>query len=234
MAHAASFVLLVSVMRLTRELRQTRSINRPIALLGLSLAATFLVRPQQIIVGVFLLPALFRIVRSRPRTDWVPGMIIGAVICFSAVAVQVGMNFLQLGKATLSGYSVGGEGFHFFDPNLSIVLISSSRGLFFFSPVVGFAAVGYIWHARSIPRYVWPQVCNAVAQVYLISVWSSPEQGDAFGCRMFGDNAAVIAVGLAALFHRSPRPWRWVAGSIIFAAVCWTMFLMARYMGFID
>jgi hypothetical protein len=231
MAHAISFVLLVLVMQVTRALLVDVPANRLLALLGLCLAATYLVRPQQMLVAAFLLPSLVRVVRIQPTAEWVSGAAIGATAIVAAVAAQVGMNYSQFGKITLSAYAVGGEGFAWLNPHLTTVLVSASRGLLVFSPIVAMAALGYILFARSVPGYAWPALGNAVAQVYLIAAWSSPEQGDAFGARMWSDNAAAVAVGLAVLFHRSPVFVRWVIGGATLATVSWTTYLMARYIG---
>lgn len=234
MAHAISFVLLVLVMHLTRALLVDVPANRSLALLGLCLAATFLVRPQQIMVAAFLLPSLVRLVRIQPTATWAAGAAIGATAIVAAVAAQVGMNYSQFGKFMLSGYSVGSEGFAWLNPHLTTVLVSASRGLLVFSPVVVMAALGYILFAQSVPGYAWPAVGNAVAQVYLIAAWSSPDQGDAFGARMWSDNAAAVAVGLAVLFHRSSAVVRWIIGGATLTTVCWTTYLMARYIGLVD
>ena len=142
---------------------------------------------------------------------------------------QVGMNYAQFGTATLSGYAVGGEGFAWLAPRLSTVLFSASRGLLVFSPAVALAAIGLALHARAVPGYVWPHIGNALAQVYLVAAWSSPGQGDAFGCRMLSDNGAVVAFGLALLFGRSPARWKAAVGGAALAAVGWTMLLLGRY-----
>ena len=169
MAHAISFVLLVLVMHVTRALPVDVSANRSLTLLGLCLAAIFLVRPQQMMVAAFLLPNLLRVVRIQPTASWAAGAAIGATTIIAAVAAQVGINYSQFGKFVLSGYSVVGEGFAWLNPDLTTVLVSASRGLLVFSPVVVMAALGYIVFARSVPGYAWPAVGNAVAQVYLIA-----------------------------------------------------------------
>lgn len=231
MAHAVSFVLLVLVLHATRALTTDGPTNRRLAFLGLLLAATFLVRPQQAVVALFLLPVLVSVIRAHPPAQWAKGACAGAAACVAAVAAQVAFNYSQLGTVTLSGYSAGGEGFSWLAPRLSEVLLSPSRGLLVFSPVVALAARGYFRFARSVPGYVWPAVGNAVAQVYLIAAWSSPDQGDSFGARMWSDNSATVAVGLALSFHRSGSAGRWLLVVAVLLATCWTMYQLARYVG---
>ena len=100
-----------------------------------------------------------------------------------------------------------------------------------FSPVLAVAALGYAAFVRSAPRYVWPAVGNAVAQVYLIAAWSSPEQGDSFGARMWSDNAAVVAVGVSLALHETRSAGRWVLLAATLLAICWTTCLLGRYIG---
>jgi hypothetical protein len=230
-AHAASFMLLVVVLHVSRSLVTLGPSNRALAVLGLCLAAIFLVRPQQVLVTLFLLPMLVQVVWKRPAAEWLRGALLAGGLCLTALALQLGMSFSQFGKPTLSGYSVGGEGFNWLKPQLGLVLASESRGLLVYSPVVVLAGIGFILFAHSIPRYVWPQVWNAVAQVYLTAAWSSPEQGDSFGCRMLSDNASVVGFGLAALIHGAPVTWKWVVGGSTLAMVAWTFRLLARYIG---
>ncbi len=115
-------------------------------------------------------------------------------------------------------------------PRLDIVLVSSSRGAFVYSPILLFALIGFIFCRRQIPAYVWPYFWNAVAQIYLIAAWSSPEQGDSFGCRMICDNAAVVGFGLAALYSSASGRLRVAAGSLSVSAVAWTVLMLVQYL----
>ena len=229
MAHATSFVALVIVMHATKDLHATGPGNRAFTVLGLALAATFLIRPQQIVVVVFLLPIIVAAVRTRSLADWFPGAVAGVSICVVAVAAQLFVSHAQFARATLNSYSVGGEGFAWLQPQLAFVLLDPTRGLLVYSPIVGLAMVGFIVHARAVPAYVWPQLGNAALQLYLVAAWSSPEQGDSFGARMLSDNSSVVAAGIAILVAGSSRGWRWVVAGCALAAVTWTFIQLVWY-----
>ena len=229
MAHATSFALLVAVMRLARDLARGGPANRGVALLGLTLGLLFLVRPQQVVVVAFLVPTLARVAVNRPWKSWLPGAAVGFVAGLTMVATQLAFGHSQRGVWSLNGYAAGGEGFDFANPNLSMVLLSESRGLLRYSPVVALAAIGCLLAARRLPVYAWAAVLNALVQLYVIASWSSPEQGDAFGARMWSDNAAGVAVGLAALTSQLPRVGRGAVAALTVAAVGWTTVLMVRY-----
>ena len=229
MAHALSFAALVAVMRVARDLGDGAPANRGVALLGLALGALFLVRPQQVVIAAFLLPTLLRIARDRPLKSWLPGTAVGFAAGLATVAMQLAFNYSQRGVWALNTYAAGGEGFDFTNPNLSIVLTSESRGLLRFSPVVLVAAAGYALCWRSLPVYAWAAGLNLLAQLYLIASWSSPDQGIAFGGRMWSDNAAAVAIGLAALVAKLPPAGRRAVTVVTAAAIGWTTWLMVRY-----
>ncbi len=229
MAHATSFTLLVAVMRIARDLGRGATANRGVALLGLTLGALFLVRPQQVVIVVFLLPTLLRIARDRPFLSWAPGTLAGFAAGSMLVAMQLAFSYSQRGVWSLNGYAAGGEGFDFTHPDLSTVLLSESRGLLRYSPVVGLAAIGCLLGARRLPIYAWAAVLNALVQLDVIASWSSPGQGDAFGARMWCDNAAAVAIGLAALSVQLPRAGRVLIATVTAVAIGWTTVLMVRY-----
>src|SRR5262245_66630358 len=95
MPHAVSFVLLVLVMRMSRRISIDVTTNRSLALLGLCLAAILLVRPQQVLVGFFMLPQLIRVLRSRPASQWILGSTLGMTACVAAMVAQLVMNYSQ-------------------------------------------------------------------------------------------------------------------------------------------
>lgn len=242
MAHAASFGVLALLLASSRPLWQGRAVNRSIALVGVGLAATFLLRPQQLLVALFLLPILLKTARTRPVREWGTGAAIGLAVCLVAVALQVGMNYSQFGVLTPNGYSASGQSFLLpggprpafpFYYRLGVVLFDESRGLLIFSPVVVVAAIGFLRYWRRVPAYLWPAVGNAVAQLLVIAAWR-PLQGDSFGARMWADNAFVVAFGLAFVLGGASGAGRWATATATVTCVIWTVYLMAQFMGVIS
>jgi hypothetical protein len=229
MTHACSFTLLALAMRFTRDLLSGSSPNRTLALLGGCIAAIFLLRPQQVIIVLFLSPLIFKELRGKAPKEWTIGALAATLVGIVAIIVTVWVNYLQFGVLTLNGYAMGQESFHWLKPQLAVVLLSSSRGLLFFSPIVAIAAWGHVAWPRSVPRWVWPFVGNAAAQLYLIAAWSSPDQGDAFGARMWSDNTAVVAFGLALLFYRASRAGRMAEAISVAMSIGWSITLLFRY-----
>ena len=233
MSHAIAFVLLVVCMSIFRGIVASvnvgSSVNIALFTLGLALSALFLVRPQQIVLVVFLLPQfLYFASRVEIRRWWI-GASLAICSIAMAITVQALINKDQFQQAGINAYSHGGEGFSWLNPALHAVLISESRGLFRFSPVFLIALMGLMFFAKSIPSYSWAFLANALFQTYLVAAWSSPLQGDAFGCRMLSDNSAIVAVGLASLYCNSSAFHRIAVVVSIFVCVAWTNYLLVIY-----
>jgi hypothetical protein len=230
MAHPMSFALLAGVLALSRKLWDDGATHRTLVLLGLCLAALFLVRPQQTVVGVFLLPLLVRGIRGRAPRRWLAGAAAGAASVLAALAIEAFVKRAQFGVARLDGHDIDPAGFQWFSWSaLEVVLVGARHGLLRYSPVVAIAALGYLLFPRSIPRHAWPSVANALAQLYLIAALLGGVQSDSFGLRMWSDNAAVAAIGVAALWRGAPAAGRPVVAVSLAICVAWTMVLLARY-----
>ena len=239
-AHGVSFACLVAVMWVSRPLWQDGSVNQALVSLGAVLGLTCLVRPQQALVGFFLLPALLRVVWMKRPRHWLPGAVAGLALCAAALAVQALMNYSQFGVFTLNAYRASGERFVIpfsvpqgdlpYVDRLQVVLFDRERGLLVFSPVVALAAAGFLGFWRRIPDYVWPAIGNAVAQVFVIAAWH-PRQGEAFGSRMWTDASVVVVFGVGLLLANLAPRGRRVAAVAVAAAIGWTCYMLARGIG---
>jgi hypothetical protein len=227
MAHGAAFSLIGVAMWLVHN-ESRWSIDRWITKLGMVTALLFLVRPQHGLLAACLAIYVFLRVRSR-QERWIRGVAMAAAAWCAAIATHVLVIYTQFGRLSASGYSLNDEGFSWLAPRLDIVLVSASRGLFVFSPVVLIAAFALLMFRRHIQAWSLPFLANAALQIYLIAAWSSPFQGDAFGARMWADNAAVVAIGVALAVHNAEVRLR-SAVMIATAAACgWTMWLLRGY-----
>jgi hypothetical protein len=226
MTHAISFALLAVIMALSRKVGAGGDENRRLLRLGAALAALFLVRPQQTLIAALLIPLLVPAVRALPRARWLPGLLGAALIGAACVTIQVAFSLAQAG--TVTGYAPGGEHFRWGSPSFAAVLFGRSTGLLRFSPIVAVAAAGYVAFARAIPGYAWAAAGNALAQLYVIAAFSAG-QGDTFGARMWSDNAATVAVGLAVIFRHAAGTWRRLMLAATVAAIGWTTVLLRRY-----
>lgn len=227
MTHGASFTLVVGAVLVAERLRDGADALRLLPALGALAGLLVLTRPQQATLLAFLAPGLWGITR-RPWGAWAPGAAAGAAVFAALVGLQAAAFAQGSGSWTLNAYAAGGEGFRWARPQLYTVLLSPHRGLLWMSPVVLPAAVALV-RARDLP---WPGrvlAAQSVAQIYVISCWSSPDQGDSFGARMWSESAAAVAFGLASL-HRAGRLTRVVLGGAAALGVVWTNALLALYL----
>jgi hypothetical protein len=227
MAHGTAFALVVAVLWQAEKLRTDPEprLGRWV-LLALTFGLLFLVRPQQVLLLPVTAPFLIGPL-ARSRHPLPAGAL--AVGVFGAVCgLQLLANYSQLGRWALNAYAANNEGFDWLHPQWWIVLFSPSRGLFWINPIV-IVALAAVVLLR--PR-VWVEyvvVAHGLVQAYLIACWSSPDQGDAFGPRMWIESTPLIAFGVAKLFARLSPAARWLGGTVYAGALAWTCILMALY-----
>jgi hypothetical protein len=228
MAHGAGFTLVVLLVLQVERICQENLIRQSDAIKTAILAGLlFLVRPQQIL----LLPIIGFFV---PRSIWLNRRAVSAVTMFSIVFVLICLtqplfHFLNLGRFSVNAYADGGEGFHWLHPDWFTVLISPHRGLLFFSPVVFVAAFRFS-DRSSLTFCERVFLLHGISQAYLIMCWSSPDQGNAFGARMWCEAAPLIAFFVSRITHTVQRidspsfsaGWRTACG----ATCLWTILLL--------
>jgi hypothetical protein len=202
MTHAVAFTLVVWIIYISRNLVDNNTPNnRELILLGIGLACLFLVRPQQILLALILVPFTFRIL-VKPWRTWLYGALIGLAFLASGLFIQALVNYYSIGRWTLNAYSQVGEGFSWLHPAFYVVLISPTRGLFWMSPITLLAAIGFfLTKPEKIPRIFMVFLFNGILQIYVISCWWSSGQGDAFGARMWSECAGAVACGIALLYN---------------------------------
>jgi hypothetical protein len=142
---------------------------------------------------------------------------------------QLLLYFRATGRFLVSSY--GDLGFNFTSPHLWGVLFSVQKGLFFWSPLLLLALVGWmLGHKATRPLVVGAIVVMAL-DIYLIASWWDWQFGASYGHRGFIDTLPLFALGLAALFEWSTmRPQRMmIVGTIASMAVFLSVFQMLQY-----
>jgi hypothetical protein len=231
MAHAVGFALVVWAVYVADGIGEGET-NRRLAALGVYGGLLFLVRPQQVFLGLVLVLWKGRAVARLPRAEYARGLVLGAAAFLGCVALHVLFIHQQFGTWSLSGYAAGGEGFDWLHPRFGPVLVGPTRGVLVYSPVVVLAAVGYLLGRRAVPGFAWVFAVHAIIQVYVVACWSSPDQGNAFGGRMLCEAVPAVAAGLALLYRSARdrgRGMALIALASTAAAVLWTLWLMAWF-----
>ena len=228
MAHSTAFTLVIATVLVADSLRDDARTNLKLSVVGALVGLLYLVRPQQVLLLVLLLPYFLR-VSARDRRVWMQGAVTGVAWLVLAIGFQAAVYAVSFGEGIFSGYYAVGEVFEWFDPDLRTVLVSSARGLLVFSPIVVVACAGYILNWRRVPMFGWVLLANAIVQLYMIAAWSGRLQGDSFGARMWSECAGMVAVGVSLLGTSAPAirlAWAVVAT----ACVLWTSALLIAYM----
>jgi hypothetical protein len=128
------------------------------------------------------------------------------------LAPQVSVYRYITGHWIVSPYSlVAGAGFRFGSPHLWGVLFGVQKGLFFWSPMLLFAALGVGVATGWAARFRWATIAIFAINAYLIASWSDWQFGASYGHRAFTDGLPLAAVFLAAAYQWVAARPRWMA-----------------------
>ena len=231
--HPTTFALMVLLLAVADRLPKSRRRNLDLALFGLLAALLFLTRPHQCPYLVILVLWRFTDVVRKPWKAWLPGTLVGLVFCLLAMLGQAKVHEFNTGSFGLIAHgthdhpAITGH-FEFANPHFDVVLFSPVRGLFWITPLVPVAFLGYLIRFRAVPWWGWSSLVNAALQTAILACWSDPGQGDSFGIRLWCEHVPVVVCGLAVLCGK-PGSLRWfVAGSTTICTL-WTTALMAAY-----
>lgn len=159
--------------------------------IGLSLGFIGLMRTQDLIYGLALIPHW----KSSNKSALLGGILIG-------LAPQLFAWQALYGKFWTSPYLSQQEGFDVFRPHISEILFSYRSGLFFWTPILALGLVGLF--VSKFNRWLKAIVFT---QIYLVSTWSTWWQGASYSGRMFVSVLPLFALGLAHLYQ-----WLWQKG----------------------
>jgi hypothetical protein len=183
---------------------------RPAAAATLALAVVAalitLVRPTNSVVFVFAL--LFGIIdgdtlRGRGRVLRAHGRLAaGGVLVYAAALSPLFFYWKHVTQRWII-FSYTGEGFDFAHPQLTNVLFSVRKGLFFWSPALLVATVGLLLMKRYKREYLVPALVFVALNLYVVASWRDWAYGGSFGHRAFVESTAVLAFGYAAVLERA-------------------------------
>ena len=229
MAHNVGFALVVWTVSLGQAIGAGTRRPRAVWLLGFALACLYLVRPQQITIALPLV-LLVRPMAKRPVRQWAGWAAAAMGTLAIAIVVQAWIH-AQLGGAwAINAYASQGGRFDWLHPAFGTVLLSPARGVLWCSPIVLVAAIGFAaTPARAVPRSFAVFALQGLIQLYLIACWSRPEQGDAFGARMWSECAGAVACGVGLLSLRRSAAARLLAWAAVAVCMLWTTRLLVLY-----
>lgn len=196
-------------------------------LVGMSFGLSFLVRNANFWVGLF--PLGFGLVDRRAfskriklisRCRWpLLMMVLGLVL---VLIPQLAYQKTITGQWWVFSYP--DEGFNWLDPAWYGVLLSPRRGLLFWTPLFGLAALGGVGSLRKRPVWFWGVALALAVQTYLIASWREWWFGDGLGHRAFIDGYPLWGFLVAAGMQQALRWSRPL--TTLFLAACLLLNLM--------
>ena len=175
------------------------------------------------------------LLRNKPDR-WLAGTAAGLAVCVAAVALQAAVHELNTGKLALIAHGqhdhpmIHGEFVGY--PQFGVVLLSPTRGVFWVTPIVLLALVGFAARPRAIPWWGWASLLNALVQTGILAFWNDPGQGDSFGIRLWAEHVPVVVCGLAVLTTYPGRSGKWLRAGVLtiaFLCVAWTALMCRAY-----
>lgn len=117
--------------------------------------------------------------------------------------IQLGVNNYLYGSFFYSIYSsslhtaIGKAAFPYLtSPKIFYSLLSAERGLLVWSPILIFAFTGLYWFAKKTRLVGCLLIFSFLAQLYVVSSWGDPTQGDSFGNRILINSGLIFALGI--------------------------------------
>lgn len=195
-SHAFSFALVAALVELCDRWR-TRPTRWHAPALGVLCALIVLVRHTN---AVFLL--LIPLWSGRITQLWNRRreLIAIAVVAAIGIAPQLAYYRWVTGSWIVNPYAATGLHFSLLSPHLFGVLLSTQRGLFFWSPALLLAVAGaFVTRAWARERLLAVAVV-LLLHVWIVASWSEWQYGASYGQRPFIESFALIAILIAAFF----------------------------------
>jgi hypothetical protein len=162
---------------------------------GLLIGWAACLRWQNGLLGFLPLSRLGGDLRREPRRSALAAAAL-AVGFFLGVLPQLLAWKLLFGRF-LIGVPLGADYVRWSDPFLAETLFSSRHGLFSWSPLLLFAAAGFVGFWWRHPRPGWPLALLLVGFTYVNSAVADWWGGGSFGARRFDSALPILALGLA-------------------------------------
>ena len=190
-------------------------------LLGLFLGLGTLVRPQNILfaivpINMIVWKIIDRVIKSNKigkdnpwkgikYPDIASLVVIGLVACLMQLPQILIYQWQYSSFSRIPYLEEGGAGgygssFNWIQPQISNVLFSGHRGLFFWHPILFLGIIGLILVYKKLPILVTSFFLAFGLQVYLVASWWCWWQGSSFGGRMFTNCSLIFVWGLAAFW----------------------------------
>lgn len=158
-------------------------------ILGIAAGLMSMVRFQD---SLFLLIPIIDALISKTKSLSILIFLFSAAI---TITPQLWANNYLFGSPFINGYK--GIGFPYLtSPKILYSLFSSERGLLVWSPILILALVGLYWFYKKFKLIACLLIFSFLIQLYIVSSWADPSQGDSFGNRILLNSNIIFAIGL--------------------------------------
>ncbi len=193
--------------------------------LGALVGLAFLVRWQDVLIGLIPLATFFRGTLRRQVTEWC-GWIVGGFLLVSWPQFVVWQKlygaFLTIPQST-SFFSLS-------HPHLWQFLTSAQHGMFAVHPLLLIGLAGMLWAIKAWPLLIWPTLVVLFAEIYLNAGLNDWFGGASFGARRMVSVLFAFALGLAFVLSKAHRLWqRATLTAIIIIAMLFNLGLAVAY-----
>jgi hypothetical protein len=156
-------------------------------------------------------------------------IVVALAVAALVVLPQLAIYHAATGQFIVSSY--GDLTFNFRSPHVWGVLFSVQKGLFFWSPLLLAAIVGFFLNRQPTRSFALATALIFAADAYLIASWWDWQFGASYGHRGFIDLLPFFAVGLAGFFAWAAerRPRAQAVAVVTSVLVCLSLFQMLQY-----
>ncbi len=196
MAHPVSFALLTGFAYYSLQLIEKRTYRYALGV-GITLGLLTLIRPTNIIVGIF--PLVYFLLQYRGQGNIMtmlkkdfPKLLLILTISFLLFFPQMFYWHHYTGKWFT--YSYGKEGFFWNKPAILQVLFSFRKGWLIYTPLMFFIIPGAVICFKKNKPLFWAITIYFLLNLYIISSWWCWWYGGSFGMRTLIDCYGLMAI----------------------------------------
>jgi hypothetical protein len=229
MSHVYNFFLISLILYLSFKFIDKPSFKFAIPI-GVLAGLMILIRPTNIIVLLFPVIYLASTGSLKHASEWLKYGLTAAIFGFLALSPQLLYWHYMTGSWII--YSYNDEHFFFLQPHIWDGLFSYRKGWFVYSPLLLFAAVGFIALFKKSKLLFGSSITVLFLGLWVNLSWWCWWYGGGFGARSLIDFLPFMALGLAAFLKWLAQQNRLIKAPIILALSflsIWSIFMNKQY-----
>lgn len=225
MSHVYSFCMITALLYLAHEFFDKPN-NKKLLLLLLCLSLIFLIRPQNVLVALFIPFAARNKNTLIKALKWIQENFKPFLFSFSACILLASAQLIyykySCGVFFVDSYP--GEYFQFNSPHLIDIFFSYKKGLFLYTPVYLVSLLGLYYVYRSSKyQFIFISAFLFILS-YILSSWHNWWYGGSFSSRVFVDYLFLFILCLSFLLQYSAKKIK-ISATII----CYGLLLLCQF-----